>query len=218
MRAKLALVALPFLLALVVAGDPPAAEGDAAIVATIEKGRDAFKAGKHQEAIENLQKAIGLIQAIASKGLAVFLPARDAEQWEMAEVDTQNGNWGSGESSFQWTQVSRRYTKKGEEGGPEVNVMISNSPMLIEAQRGMVQMLKDPAMRAMMAQNQDGQKLDFVEEGGWLGMITTEKESCNAQIFHTKVMVQIESNTGDEKLVKEFWAAIDKDGLAGASK
>ena len=216
MRAKLVLVSLPLLLALVVAGDPPP-EGEAAILESIDKGRDAFKAGKHQDAIESLQKAIGLIQAIASKGLAAFLPTRDAEQWETGEVETQNGNWGSGESSFQWTQVSRRYTKKGEDDGPEVNVMISNSPQLIEAQRGMVQMLKDPAMRAMMAQSQEG-KLYFIEEGGWLGMITTQKDDCSAQIFHTKVMVQIEVTNGDDKLAKEFWAAIDKDGLAGASK
>ncbi len=217
MRVRLTLVALPLLFALVLAGDPPA-EGDPAIVAAIDKGREAFKAGKDQEAIENLQKAIGLIQAKAMKGLAAFLPSRDETQWEMGEVESQSGNWGSGETAFTWSQVSRRYTKKGGDGGPEVNVMISNSPQLIEAQRGMVQMFKDPAMRAMMAQNQDGQKMDFIEEGGWLGMITTQKDSCSVQVFHTKVMVQIEVTNGDDKLAKEFWAAIDRDGLGAASK
>lgn len=217
MRSRLTLFALPLLLALAVAGDPPA-EGDEAVLAAIDKGREAFKAGRDQEAIENLQKAIGLIQAKAMKGLAAFLPSRDEAQWEMGEIDSQSGNWGSGETAFTWSQVQRRYTRRGVDDGPEVTVMISNSPQLIEAQRGMVQMLKDPAMRAMMAQAQGGQKIDFVEEGGWLGMITTENDRCNAMVFHAKVMVQVQVNRGDDKLAKEFWAAIDRDGLGGVSK
>lgn len=214
MRAKLFFLALPLLFGPAIAGD---AEDEAAVLAAIDKGREAFKAGKPQEAIESLQKAIGLIQAKAMKNLATFLPARDEKEWEMGEVDTQQGNWGSGEQSFQWTQVSRRYTKKGAEDGPEVNVMISNSPQIIEAQRAMLQMFKDPAMRAMMGQGNEGQKVDVIEDGEWLGMITVEKERCSANIVHKKVMVQIEAERGDEKLVKEFWAAVDKAGLAEAT-
>jgi hypothetical protein len=214
MRAKLFLLALPLLFAPALAGD---AEDEAAVLAAIDKGREAFKTGKPQEAIESLQKAIGLIQAKAMKNLATFLPARDEKDWEMGEVDTQQGNWGSGEQSFQWTQVSRRYTKKGAEDGPEVNVMISNSPQIIEAQRAMLQMFKDPAMRAMMNQGNQGQKVDVIEDGEWLGMITIEKDRCSANIMHKKVMLQIEAERGDEKLVKEFWAAVDKAGLAEAT-
>ncbi len=214
MRAKLFLLALPLLFAPALAGD---AEDEAAVLAAIDKGREAFQAKKPQEAIESLQKAIGLIQAKAMKNLATFLPARDDKEWELGEVDTQQGNWGSGEQSFQWTQVSRRYTKKGAEDGPEVNVMISNSPQIIEAQRSMLQMFKDPAMRAMMSQGNEGQKVDVIEDGEWLGMITSEKGRCNANIVHRKVMVQIEAERGDEKLVKEFWDALDRKGLAEAT-
>jgi len=118
MRAKLTLVALPFLLALVVAGDPPAAEGDAAIVATIEKGRDAFKAGKHQEAIEKPPEGDR-----AHPGDRVQGARRVPPRARRGAVGDGRGRHperqlGSGESSFQWTQVSRRYTKKGEENGP----------------------------------------------------------------------------------------------------
>jgi hypothetical protein len=214
MRTKLLILALPLLFAPALAGD---AEDEAAVLAAIDKGREAFQAGKPQEAIESLQKAIGLIQAKAMRNLATFLPARDDKEWEMGEVDTQQGNWGSGEQSFQWTQVSRRYTKKGAEDGPEVNVMISNSPQIIEAQRAMLQMFKDPAMRAMMNQGNEGGKVDVIEDGEWLGMITVEEKRCSANIVHKKVMVQIEAERGDEKLVKEFWAAVDKKGLAEAT-
>ena len=213
MRTKLTLLALPLLFALALAGDPTPEE---AILSAIDKGREAFRGGKDQEAIESLQKAIGLIQKKGMKNLATFLPARDEKTWDMGEVDTQTGNWGSGEQSFQWSQVSRRYTKKGDESGADVNVMISNSPQLIEAQRGMVQMLKDPAMRAMMQQGE--QRIEFIEEGGWLGMITTEGEGCNAMIFHTKIMVQIQVSQGNADLAKDFWKVIDKDGLAAAQK
>jgi hypothetical protein len=214
MRAKLFLLALPLLFGPALAGD---AEDEALVLAAIDKGRESFKAGKPQEAIEQLQKAIGLIQSKAMKNLATFLPARDDKDWEVGEVDTQQGNWGSGEQSFQWTQVSRRYTKKGAEDGPEVNVMISNSPQIIEGQRAMLQMFKDPAMRAMMNQGNEGQKVDVIEDGEWLGMVTIEKNRCSANIVHKKVMIQIEAERGDEKLVKEFWTAIDKKGLAEAT-
>jgi hypothetical protein len=214
MRTKILILALPLLFAPALAGD---AEDEAAILAAIEKGREALQAQKPQEAIESLQKAIGLIQAKAMKNLATFLPARDEQEWEMGEVDTQQGNWGSGEQSFQWTQVSRRYTKKGAENGPEVTVMISNSPQIIEAQRAMLQMFKDPAMRAMMNQGNEGAKVDVIEDGEWLGMVTAEEERCTANIMHKKVMVQIDAERGNADLVKEFWAAVDKAGLAAAT-
>jgi hypothetical protein len=215
MRKALVVFSVPFFFGVVRAGDPPA--GDEAILAAIDKGREAAKAGKGQEAIEHLQKAIGMIQAKTMKGLASFLPSRDAAQWEMGEVDSQTGNWGSGEQSFQWSQVQRRYTKKGADG-PEVSVMITNSPQFIEPQRAVFEACKDPATRAMMNQADTSQKIDVVEEDGWLGLVTTRTESCSITALGAKVMVQIEVQPGDEKLAKEFWAAIDRKGLAAASK
>lgn len=217
MRKTLLLVSLPLFLGLARAGDPPA--DDAQVLAAIDKGREAVKAGKPQEAIEQLQKAIGLIQEKAMKGLASFLPSRDETKWEMGEVESQSGNWGSGEQAFQWSQVTRRYTKKGADDGPEVTVMISNSPQLVEGQRAAFEMFKDPAMRAVMAQaQQDGQKVEFVEDGDWLGMITTQKDQCTVMAAHKKILVQVEVSTGDDKLAKEFWGAIDRKGLAEATK
>ena len=220
MRNKLTFVVVLLLpLALVLAGDPPAAGDDAAVLASIDKGRAAFVAGNHQQAIEHLQAAIGLIQERALAGLASFLPARNPAQWEMGEVDSVSGNWGAGKSAFQWTQVTRTYDRKGAEDGPSVTVMISNSPQLIEAQRGMVEMLKNPDMRRMMTQAQEGQKIDVIEEGEWIGMITTEAEGdTDLQMFHKKVMVQISVSPNDEKLAREFWAAVDRAGLAAAVK
>jgi len=213
MRAKLVLLTLPFIFLPVLAGD----DGDEAVLAAIDKGREAVKAGKPQEAIELLQKAIGMIQAKAAKGLATFLPTRDEKVWEMGEVETQQGNWGSGDQSFQWSQVQRRYTKKGQEDGPEVSVMISNSPQFIQMHQATLQMLKDPMMRAAVNQGNEDSKIDVIEEGEWLGMVTTEKERCTIIASHKKVMVQIEAERGDEKLAKEFWTAIDRDGLAKAT-
>lgn len=214
MRAKLAFLALPLLLGPVVAGD---SEDEAQVLAAIDKGREAVKAGKPQEAIDHLQKAIGLIQAKAMKGLATFLPARDEKEWELGEVDSQSGSWGSGEQAFQWSQVQRHYSKKDADDGPEVDVMISNSPQIVEGTRAAFQMFKDPAMRAMMNQDPE-QKVDMIDEDGWLGMVTTRKESCTIMALHEKLMVQVEVQPGDEKLAKEFWSAIDRKGLAASAK
>ncbi|HEX5138255.1 MAG TPA: hypothetical protein VFY93_14860, partial [Planctomycetota bacterium] len=205
MRAKLVLATLPLIFGPALAGD----DGDEAVLAAIDKGREAVKAGRTQEAIEELQKAIGLIQAKATRGLATFLPTRDEKAWEMGEVETQQGNWGSGDQSFQWSQVNRRYTKKGAENGPEVNVMISNSPQFIQMHQATLQMIKDPAMLAAM--NQGDSKISVIEEGGWLGMVTSQNGDCTILAVHKKVMVQVEVQRGDEKLAKEFWTAMDRE-------
>lgn len=215
MRTKLTLFALPLLFALALAGDPAA---DEAILASIDKGREAAKAGKDQEAIEALQKAIGLIQAKGRKSLEAFLPTRDAAEWEMGEIDSQSGNWGSGETAFTWSTVQRRYTKKGVEDGPEVNVTITSWPQMIEGQRAMVQMYKDPAMRAMLAQNKDGPKMDFIEKDGWSGLITTDTDNCNIVALHETIMVTVQVNKADADLAKAFWDAMDSKGLGEATK
>jgi hypothetical protein len=214
MRVKLTLFALPLLLVFALAGDPPA---DEAVVAAIDKGREAFKAGRDQEAIEQLQKAIGLIQAKAMKGLEAFLPTRDAEKWEAGEIDSQSGNWGSGETAFTWSQVQRRYTKKGVEDGPEVTVMITSWPQMIEGQRAMMQMYKDPAMRAMIGQDPNGPKMELIEKDGWVGMITTQNDDCSIVTLHEKIMVQVQVNKAETDIAKEFWDAMDRKGLGEAT-
>jgi len=213
MRLTLTLVALPLLLAAVLAGDP--AED---VLAAIDKGREAFNAGKDQEAIEQLQKAIGLIQAKALKGLEAFLPTRDEREWEMGEIDSQSGNWGSGETAFVWSQVQRRYTKKGSDDGPEVTVMITSWPQMIEGQRAMVQMYKDPAMRALLAQDPNAPKMEFIEKDGWVAMVTKQEQDCNVVAFHEKIMVQVQVNKPDDAIAKEFWGAMDAKGLGEATK
>jgi hypothetical protein len=216
MRIVTTLGLLALLLGSAVAGDTP---DDRAVLAAIDQGRAAFAAGKTQEAVAHLNKAITLIQERTAGGLAGFLPARDASAWELGEVDTQSGQWGSGGAQWQWSQAQRRYVKKGDDG-PEVNVMISNSPQLVEAQRGMLEALKSPAMREIMKKSQEasGQKLEFIEDGGWIGMLTTQESDSTLLALHTKVLVEVRVNRADDALVREFWQAIDRAGLAAAAK
>jgi hypothetical protein len=212
--ATLGLLALP--LGAARAGEPPS---DQAVLAAIDQGRQAFTAGNSQEAIARLQKAITLIQERSAGGLAGFLPKRDAAAWDMGEIDTQSGQWGAGAAQWQWSQAQRRYTQKGADDGPQVEVLLSNSPQLVEAQRGMLEALRSPAMREVLKQQAgDGQKMDFIDEDGWLGMLTFETESCTLMALHSRVMVQISVNRGADKLAREFWAAIDRAGLAAAAK
>jgi hypothetical protein len=213
MRIRVAALGLLLLTGVALAGDEAP---DADVLTAIDKGRAAFQAGNAQEAIAELTKAVGLIQAKATQGLVRFLPSRDAAQWELGEPDVQSGSWGSGGSSFQWSQAQRTYTKKGDDG-LTVSVMISNSPQLIEAQRGMLTMLKDPAMRKML-EAQPGQKVDVLDDGGWVGMITTQQDDCTLLAMHTKILVEVRVSRGDEKIAKEFWGAIDRKGLASAVK
>jgi hypothetical protein len=216
MRIALTLGVLALLLSSARAGDPPS---DKQVLGAIDEGRAAFVAGNAQEAVAKLNQAITWIQERTAGGLAGFLPTRDAGTWELGEVDTQSGQWGSGAAQWQWSQAQRRYVRKGDDG-PEVNVMISNSPQLVEAQRGMLEALKSPAMREIMKKSQEasGQKLEFIEDGGWIGMLTTQESDSTLLALHSKVLVEVRVNRADDALVKEFWRAIDRAGLAAAAK
>jgi hypothetical protein len=220
MRVSPVLVALPVLLSLAVAGDPPAPANEAEIVEHIDKGREALKAGNSREAIDHLQKAISLIQKTTLANLATFLPTRDERQWEMGEIEKTGGNWASEDGvNYQWTQVTRNYRKKGSDDAPEVNVTISNSPQIVQGHRQMLEAFKDPAMRALLAQGQPGQKQEFIDKDGWIGTITFRKEDASADVVavHEKVIVTIHVEKDDGTLAKSFWDAIDLAKLGEAT-
>ncbi len=210
MNAKSALLLiLPFTLAHGEEKPPPPA--DAPLIAQIDKARAAVVAGKPQDAVPHLQEAIRIIQEAALKGISAFLPRRE-KPWVVGEIESNSGTWGSGKEALQWSQTSRAY----ERDGLRVQVTISTSPQMIEAQRAGLEMLRNPQMRAMLQQDED-REVEFVDADGWFGMLTTEKEGGSSMVvLHKKVMVNVEFSPGNAMLAMEFWESIDRKGLAAA--
>jgi len=183
------------------------------VEALIQEGLTAYRAGQHQVAIQRLQKAIGIIQKSAEKGLASFLP-EPAEGWKADPPKSQSGNWGAGESAMQWTQASRRY--KRESDGLKVEVTISDSPQIIQGQLQALKLYENPQMIQMM--NQDpNREVELLDVDGLKGWKTKEKgKRAQTMAICKSVMVMIEVRGDDEKVREAFWSGVDRKGLAAA--
>jgi len=185
------------------------------ILSAIDKGREAYRAGKAQESIRHLQKAIKLIQQTAVRGLASFLPDL-GEGWTADEPNTTSGSWNANGTDMQWTQVTRSY--QHEERGLTLDVTITNWPQMIQGVRAMVQMFKNPQMRAAM----DGDKKkkhELVEGDGWTGLLITEgTRRTSFQTYNEDVMVTMEIGTGDAALVRSVWQGMDRRGLGESTR
>ncbi|MHC4135843.1 MAG: hypothetical protein ACYTDU_04535 [Planctomycetota bacterium] len=186
-------------------------EPEAQVEALIQEGLKAYQAGQHREAIQRLQKAIGIIQQSAEKGLVSFLPA-PAEGWKAEAPKSSSGNWGAGESAIQWTQVSRRY--KRESDGLKVEVTISDSPQIIQGQLQALKAYENPQMLQML--NQDpNRRIALVDADGWKGWKITEKgQRAQTMAIHQSVMVMIDVRSDDEKVRDAFWGGVDRKGIA----
>jgi hypothetical protein len=183
------------------------------VEALIQGGLEAYRAGRHQEAIQKLQKAIGVIQRSAEKGLTSFLPA-PPEGWKAEAPKSSSGAWGSGESAVQWTQVSRRY--KRESDGLRVEVTFSDSPQIIQGHLAALKAYENPQMLQML--NQDpNRKIELLDEDGWKGWKQTEKgQRVQTLAIYRSVMVMIEVSGDDAKVSDTFWSGVDRKGIAAS--
>jgi len=192
-----------------------AADHKAEALKLIDQGKAALTADKAQEAIEHLQKAIGLIQKTLATGFAAFLPDT-WEGWEAKEPESSSGSWGSGEDTFQWTQVERKYRRKSDE--LNVSISITSMPQMVMGLRAGLQQMKNPMVREMMMKDPNT-TIEFIEADGWVGWLQTKKgkrSECTA--VHEKLAVSIQFRKDDIALLKKFWEGIDRKGLAAATK
>jgi hypothetical protein len=201
-------------LAVAWAEEEEAKSPEASVEALIQEGLAAYKAGKHQVAIDRLQKAIGLIQEASAKGLESFLP-QIGKGWKADAPRTHSGSWGAGREAFQWTQVVRTYRR--EKDGLKVEVTLSNSPQMLAGQRQALQAYANPQMLEMM--NRDpNQQISLVHEAGWDGWTIQQKGKRMQTIAICKSILLILDVDADEPEVHaSFWKALDKKGIAAAA-
>jgi hypothetical protein len=181
----------------------------------IDQGKAALQADKAQEAIGHLQKAISLIQKTMMSGFAAFLP--DVwEGWEAKEPKSTSGSWGSGEDAFQWMQVERQYTRKEDKLRAEIQ--ITSMPQLIMGYRASMQQFKNPMVREMLTKDPD-LTVEFIDADGWVGLLQAKKgRNAECTAVHEKIAITIRIRKDDMALLKKFWEAVDRKGLAGAMK
>jgi len=181
----------------------------------IAKALAAHKAGKTADAVAALQKAISIMQQSLQKGLAAFFPAPPAG-WTAGKVKSQSLSMGSAEQQSSWIQVSRTYTETKTKSRARIG--FTNSPQLIQAQRGMAAAFKNPQMLKMMNQNPDT-RIDVMERDGFFGWLTINKKSDKAEgnLLGPATMVTIEVRKDDGTRLKAFIKALDLKGLAKAT-
>jgi hypothetical protein len=207
------LIALSLLLFSVFTVPSVAEDPKEATLAHIDKGREAFLADRGQEAIDHLQKAIGLIQQTAIQGLAGFLP-EPPEGWKAREPQVNSGSFGAGEEAMQWSSASRIYTRESDSLRVEVN--ITSSPQIVGPQQAAIKMWQDPQMRKML--ESDGtQKFEVVSRDGWEGIsLVKEGSEATIRVFRAKTMLSIDVRKGDGAVLAEFFKGIDLAGLGAA--
>ncbi|MHC5052612.1 MAG: hypothetical protein ACYTGK_18630 [Planctomycetota bacterium] len=214
---KKALAVVIGILAVLAIGQAQEAEDPkASVEKLIQEGLEAYKAGKNQEAILKLQKAIGLIQQSAAKGLEAFLPAAP-DGWKADPAKSKSGNWGAGEAAVTWTQASCRYIRESD--NLKVEVTISDSPQIIQGQMQALKLYQNPQMLQMM--NQDpNKKIELIDTDGWKGWKTTDKGKrprTQTMAIYRSVMVMIEVRGDDEGARDAFWSGVDRKGIAAAA-
>ncbi|MHC4668485.1 MAG: hypothetical protein ACYTFD_08765 [Planctomycetota bacterium] len=205
-------LALATVLVGVRAGEEP--QPDASVEKLIQEGLAAYKAGRHEEAIERLQSAIRIIQQAAAKGLASFLPPAP-EGWKADAPESESGTVGSDDEAIQWTQVSRSYERESDE--LEVEITISNSPEMAQAQGAALMMAhENPQMLQMMNQDPD-RKIALIKQDGWKGWTVTEKgDSAQTLAIHESTLVMVNVSGDDDKVRDTFWSSLDLKGIAAA--
>ena len=172
--------------------------------------RSARKAGKNQVAIQKLQAAIDVLQRSGAKSLVSFLPP-SMPGWKAGEPKTVTGNWGAGAQAFQWTQVSRTYTR--DEDGLRVNVQFTNSPQLIQGQRQMAAMFANEQYVKMM-NNDPNKEIRVFKKVGWTGWTILEKgRKANGVALSEDVMVTLDVSQDKEEVFAKFWKGVDFDGI-----
>jgi hypothetical protein len=190
----------------------PAFAEEADVEALVRKAMEAYRAGRKHDAVDLLTKAANLIQKEGERGLVAFLPAAP-EGWRREEVQSSSGTWGSGESAFQWTQVDVEYVRGEEEEQVRVKVSISSSPVVVQAQKPMVDMLRNEQYLAMVNQDPD-RKMKVFTKDGWNGFTVVEKEgSASLTALTEKLVCNIEAPSGDARLLGQFIGLLDWRGL-----
>ena len=181
----------------------------------IQKGLAAHRADQPQEAINQLQQALLLLQKSIEKNLAAFLP-KPAEGWMAEDPEVQSGMWGAGEQSFQFTTATRSYAR--EEDGRSVEIVLTNSPQMVEMQGQLIKAFANPQMAAMLGADPD-RKVEMFKDEGWEGMLTVEKDG-DAQILAVTgdILITIQVDAPDGDLAREFWKAVDRKALAAIAK
>lgn len=196
-----------------------AADADKDVEAKIESALKDYKAGKTGEAMTSLQEAISLIQKSSRKGMAAFFP-KAPDGWEAGKLDSQSvSGGGEGGSSF-WTTLSQDFTRKKDQ--LRVSVSLANSPEMIKAQKGAMEVFKNA--ETLKAMNSDpAHQYKLVEQAGWVGLRTVEKGKdgdkgrCEIILFTDACLLTLRVDSADEAVLDQFFKQIDLKALAAAA-
>ena len=194
---------------------------DKDVEAKIESALKAYRSGQTGEAMSSLQEAIAMIQKSTEKGLAAFFP-KAPEGWDASKLDSQSlSTGGSDNGGGSWTTLSQNFTRKKDP--LKVTVTLTNSPQLIQAQKGMLAAFKNPEM--LKALNADpNHQVKLIEQSGWVGLrqITKgkgqdDKGKGEIAVYSDSCVLTLQVDSDDQAVLDTFWKSIDLKGLAAAS-
>ncbi len=189
---------------------PPQGEVAGKLEELTTKAKEAYSNGKPKDAVNYLQQAIGAIQEEGVQGLATFTPIIP-KNWKADEAKTTTGMWGgvggTAASSFQWSNVTRKYVRESD--GLKMDVTISNWPQIITAQRASIQMIKSNPMFAQMMNQDPNKKMTIIDQDGWIGMRQIQKgRRAEIMVMGKSTMVMLKLSKDDEAALDLFWKSM----------
>ena len=188
-----------------------AGTGQANVETLINKALAAYKEHQTNQAIEYLQKAIGIMQKSMEKGLAACLP-KAPPGWTAGKVKSDSVSIGSGDQATTYTQTSQTFTRTSDK--LRVTVTFATSPQLIQAHMAMAAAWKNPQMLAMMNRDPD-KKIQPIDKNGWNGWVVVEKgRTADVTVVRSGMLVGVKAGKGGEAVAKQFLNAIDLKALA----
>jgi len=188
----------------------PAKASKAVIESEIAAGLKAFQAGKTQDSIAHLQKAISLMQDVLGGDLARYLP-KAPKGWEAGEIKKQSYA-GTGTATATITQITRVYVRTADK--VKVRISLTNSPQLIQGQKAALKAFRNPQMLRII--NQDPKKqAKLIDRDGWAGWSMIEKgRRAAVTAFSEACALTIRLSQAEADVLEMFLTSTDLKGLA----
>jgi len=177
----------------------------------VEKGRKAYADGDYQAALEYFQQVVQMIQAGLSESFEGYFPEA-LSGWTADEIKSQSWTGTTEDGAHSMTNLTREYRR--EDGGVQCTIALTNWPQVVQGMRQSLTMYKQ--MGAMMNQDPD-KEVSVEEKDGWTILIMVEIEDNSTQIMAVsdKLMLNIDLNSKESKIAREYLGKMDLKALSG---
>jgi len=175
----------------------------------IEEGKEAYRNGNYDRAVDIFGRVVNLMQKETAGRLAGFMPDPPSG-WTGNKMDIQTTSMSSDDMSIAHRSISRTYTR--EMDGTSAKLMISNSPDIYTGYEQAIRSMKSNPMIQMAAKQHGAEMPTLEEKDGWDVLVATEGNDTEISAVHVGAVVTVSAdNETDARMILDL---VDLSGLA----